>query len=63
MDQGPYLVDTNVFVIDLRYPQDRNLGVNRRFLDAIKRNDQGSRPSSTCLSCAAFSRSTSIGAN
>ena len=41
MDQGPYLVDTNVFVIDLRYPRDRNFGVNRRFLDAIKRERSG----------------------
>ena len=41
MDQGPYLIDTNVFVIDLRYPRDRNFGVNRRFLDAIKRERSG----------------------
>ena len=41
MDQGPYLIDTNVFVIDLRYPRDRNFGVNRRFLDAIKRQRSG----------------------
>ena len=41
MDQGPYLIDTNVFVIDLRYPRDRNFGVNRRFLDAIKRERCG----------------------
>ncbi|MDE0448987.1 MAG: PIN domain-containing protein [Spirochaetaceae bacterium] len=41
MDQGPYLIDTNVFVIDLRYPRDRHFGVNRRFLDAIKRERSG----------------------
>ena len=41
MDQGPYLIDTNVFVIDLRYPRDRNFGVNRRFLEAIKRQRSG----------------------
>lgn len=41
MDQGPYLIDTNVFVIDLRYPRDRNFGVNRRFLNAIKRERSG----------------------
>ena len=41
MDPGPYLIDTNVFVIDLRYPRDRNFGVNRRFLDAIKRERCG----------------------
>ena len=41
MDQEPYLIDTNIFVIDLRYPRDRNFGVNRRFLDAIKRERSG----------------------
>ena len=25
MDQGPYLIDTNVFVIDLRFPRDSEL--------------------------------------
>ena len=29
MDQGPYLIDTNVFVIDLRYPRDRHFGAER----------------------------------
>ena len=32
MDQGPYLIDTNVFVIDLRYPLvtwDRNHFLDR----------------------------------
>ena len=28
-------------MIDLRYPRDRNFGVNRRFLDAIKRERCG----------------------
>ena len=41
MDQGPYLIDTNVFVIDLRYPRDRNFGVNRHFLTAVKRERSG----------------------
>ena len=41
MDPGPYLIDTNVFVIDLRYRRDRNFGVNRRFLDRVKRDRSG----------------------
>ena len=41
MGPGPFLIDTNVFVIDLRYPRDRNFAVNRRFLDAIKRTQSG----------------------
>jgi predicted nucleic acid-binding protein len=41
MGPGPFLIDTNVFVIDLRYPRDRNFPVNRRFLDAIKRTRSG----------------------
>ena len=68
MDQGPYLIDTNVFVIDLRYPRDRNFGVNRRFLDAIKRERCGVTTTinarvPTCFASAAFSRSTSISGN
>ena len=41
MDPGPFLIDTNVFVIDRRYRRDRNYAVNRRFLDGVKRDRNG----------------------
>lgn len=41
MDPGPFLIDTNVFVIDGRYRRDRNYAVNRRFLDFVKRDRSG----------------------
>ena len=41
MDPGPFLIDTNVFVIDRRYRRDRNYAANRRFLDAVKRERSG----------------------
>lgn len=43
MDSGQeiVLIDTNVFIIDLRYQRDRNFALNRRFLEYIKRIDRG----------------------
>ncbi len=41
MGPGPFLIDTNVFVIDQRYPRDRNFSANRRFLDAVGRGRSG----------------------
>ena len=41
MGPGPFLIDTNVFVIDRRYRRDRNYAANRRFLDAVKRERSG----------------------
>ncbi len=41
MDPGPFLIDTDVFVIDRRYRRDRNYAVNRRFLDGVKRDRNG----------------------
>lgn len=41
MDPGPFLIDTNVFVIDLRYRRDRNFAANRRFLDAVEHEGNG----------------------
>jgi predicted nucleic acid-binding protein len=38
---GLTIVDTNVFVIDLRYRRDRNFKANRRLLDRIARDDDG----------------------
>jgi len=35
------LIDTNVFVIDLRYHRDPNYARNRRFLDGIELSDRG----------------------
>ncbi len=35
------LVDTNVFVIDLRYPRDPQFGINRRFLDRLAKEGSG----------------------
>jgi predicted nucleic acid-binding protein len=35
------LVDTNVFVIDLRYPRDPLFNVNRRFLDRLAKEGSG----------------------
>ena len=34
-------VDSNLFVIDLRYPADVNYGVNRRALDRLARDGSG----------------------
>ena len=41
MGQGPFLIDTNVFVIDRRYRRDRDYAANRRFLDFVKRERSG----------------------
>jgi hypothetical protein len=43
VDAQPRLtvVDTNIFVIDLRYPRDRNFSVNRRFLERLARAGNG----------------------
>jgi len=43
MDAGQELVliDSNVFVIDLRYPRDPNFNENRRFLESIELSDRG----------------------
>ncbi len=38
---GLTLVDTNVFVIDLRYRRDRHFSVNRRFLTRLARIGDG----------------------
>ena len=35
------LIDTNVFVIDLRYHRDPNFNENRRFLEGIELSDRG----------------------
>jgi hypothetical protein len=35
------LVDTNIFVIDLRYKRDKNFKINRIFLDNIARGKNG----------------------
>ena len=34
-------VDSNLFVIDLRYPDDANYRVNRRALDRLARDESG----------------------
>ena len=34
-------IDTNVFIIDLRYRHDLNFKTNRNFLDFIARHDKG----------------------
>lgn len=41
MDPGPFLIDTNVFVIDVRYRRDRHYEANRRFLSLVKRERNG----------------------
>lgn len=38
-EKGVIAIDTNVFVIDLRYRRDRNFGINRRFLRRV--HEQG----------------------
>lgn len=38
---GPVAVDTNVFVIDLRYPRDRTHALNKRFLSLIAERESG----------------------
>ena len=35
------LVDTNIFVIDLRYKRDTNFTINRAFLDHIEESKNG----------------------
>ena len=35
------VVDTNLFVIDLRYPRDRQFTVNRRFLQKLAQTEKG----------------------
>ncbi len=35
------VVDTNIFVIDLRYPRDRHFAVNRRFLQKLAQTGNG----------------------
>ncbi len=39
--QDLVLVDTNIFVIDLRYKRDSNFEINRAFLDLIGENRNG----------------------
>ncbi len=39
--QDLVLVDTNIFVIDLRYKRDSNFEINRAFLDLIGENKNG----------------------
>jgi len=39
--QNLVLVDTNIFVIDLRYKRDTNYEINRTFLDHIGENGNG----------------------
>ncbi|MFH1014986.1 MAG: hypothetical protein V1762_03605, partial [Nitrospirota bacterium] len=38
----PVFIDTNVFVIDLRYKDDANFRINRNFLDFVAEHDKGS---------------------
>jgi predicted nucleic acid-binding protein len=38
---GLIVVDTNIFVIDLRYPRDRHYAANRRFLQKLMQTGQG----------------------
>jgi predicted nucleic acid-binding protein len=38
---GLIVVDTNIFVIDLRYPRDRHYAANRRFLQKLAQSRQG----------------------
>ena len=38
---GLIVVDTNIFVIDLRYPRDRHFAVNRRFLQKLAQTRKG----------------------
>ncbi len=40
-ERTPLLIDTNVFVIDLRYRQDTHYRANRKFLDAIGEEGTG----------------------
>ena len=39
--QDLVLVDTNIFVIDLRYKRNRNYEINRAFLDHIAKKENG----------------------
>jgi hypothetical protein len=38
---GLIVVDTNIFVIDLRYPRDRHFTVNRKFLQKLAQTGKG----------------------
>ena len=40
-ESGLIFVDTNVFVIDLRYRRDRHFSTNRKFLEKLAREGQG----------------------
>ena len=40
-ESGLIFVDTNVFVIDLRYRRDRHFSTNRKFLEKLTREGQG----------------------
>ena len=39
--QSLIVIDTNIFVIDLRYPRDKNFGINKEFLNKISRSGLG----------------------
>ncbi len=39
--EGLTVIDTSVFVIDLRYKRDKNFGANRAFLDRVAREQSG----------------------
>jgi hypothetical protein len=38
---GLIVIDSNIFVIDLRYPHDRHYAANRRFLQKLAQTRQG----------------------
>lgn len=40
--KSPVFIDTNVFVIDLRYKDDANFRINRNFLDFVSEHGKGS---------------------
>lgn len=40
--KNPVFIDTNVFVIDLRYKDDANFRINRNFLDFVSEHGKGS---------------------
>ncbi len=40
-EAGLTVIDTNVFVIDLRYKRDRNFSVNRAFLERVAHGGNG----------------------
>src|SRR5687767_34300 len=55
---GLTIVDTNVFVIDLRCRRDRNFKANRRLLDRIARDGDGATTLFNVLEVAGSCRST-----